>query len=516
MNLIKPEDMAMEIGQRCRRVRMAKGLSQQQLADLAETTAQNISKYEKNGISDIFWIKKLSGILDVNLLDDEADQEGPVGEVGREILYTLVIRGGHEDTEDILSSEMYGYSKEKVSHEIYKLEKIGMVVRELFNGWLGVEEDVTFITAKGLITLKNMQLNAQMEKDVFNVIEEIDTYEQIVRGCNSYQDFIDKHPAEKHIRSIWYGNEYVVSFPLEGIIGITSDYRCNYVKWLKENYLEGFEEDKVSELSNSDQWIPSKSIYHDIIYRMALEITDETEWLHAYNDEDYVRNLREDFEMMRSLLPKSGQDQIKEKVEGWLTEELKIPDASIGALGNEDASQRDNFAITASDMVDYSRSLSEAYDVLLRYKEGKLSKEEIDELGYDQIEDLDGLMEKIIYWIDFCEYNLEINFEKRLDYAYSSAQEIYKAKASGKQSLSPTEWFTVDEIRDFINSYLGPAKTEEEKKLDQVLTQINELLPDTLEYYRFPKEWEQNGLADLVRKNHNVPTIPDDEEDADE
>lgn len=37
---------AKEIGQRCRRFRQLKGMSQQKLAEKVGTTAQNISKYE--------------------------------------------------------------------------------------------------------------------------------------------------------------------------------------------------------------------------------------------------------------------------------------------------------------------------------------------------------------------------------------------------------------------------------------------------------------------------------------
>lgn len=45
--------LARECGLRCRRIRMAKNMSQQDLADLLFTTPQNISKYEKDGISNI-------------------------------------------------------------------------------------------------------------------------------------------------------------------------------------------------------------------------------------------------------------------------------------------------------------------------------------------------------------------------------------------------------------------------------------------------------------------------------
>ena len=81
---------AKECGQRCRRIRQAKGISQQALADRLGTSPQNISKYEKNGISDIDTIMNLSDILGQNLLEDETDAEGTVGEVGKEILNHMI------------------------------------------------------------------------------------------------------------------------------------------------------------------------------------------------------------------------------------------------------------------------------------------------------------------------------------------------------------------------------------------------------------------------------------------
>lgn len=79
-------DRAIEIGLRCKRLRMAKGMSQQELADRAGTTPQNVSKFEKNGISDIYWIDLLSDILGKSLLISERDTEGTIGEMGKEIL----------------------------------------------------------------------------------------------------------------------------------------------------------------------------------------------------------------------------------------------------------------------------------------------------------------------------------------------------------------------------------------------------------------------------------------------
>ena len=78
------KEYAKECGLRLRRVRMARNMSQQELADKMFTTPQNVSKWEKQGISDIDTIKSLSQILGQDILSDERDQEGVVGEIGKQ------------------------------------------------------------------------------------------------------------------------------------------------------------------------------------------------------------------------------------------------------------------------------------------------------------------------------------------------------------------------------------------------------------------------------------------------
>ena len=84
------KSLALEVGQRCRRFRNALGVSQQKLADMIGTTPQNISKYEKEGVHDIDIIRYLSSALGHDLMTDEIDEEGTVGEIGKEILDMLV------------------------------------------------------------------------------------------------------------------------------------------------------------------------------------------------------------------------------------------------------------------------------------------------------------------------------------------------------------------------------------------------------------------------------------------
>ncbi len=186
---------ASELGQRCKRVRMAKGMSQQDLADKSGTTPQNISKFEKNGISDIYWIEKLSDCLGQNLLMDEVDEEGKVGELGREILARLVEAGGRMLIDKLLTY-LFGIDIERLSNEIFKLEKIGLVVREQYIDWFDEEVDKVFITAKGIISIKNMDLNSALSEMIYEKIMEVESYESLLFDkdyyvkFDSYQDLV--------------------------------------------------------------------------------------------------------------------------------------------------------------------------------------------------------------------------------------------------------------------------------------------------------------------------------------
>ena len=81
---------AKKIGERCRKFRNALGVSQQALADQVGTTPQNISKYEKEGVYNIETIQALSQALGHDLLSDEMENEGDVGEIGRELLCAMI------------------------------------------------------------------------------------------------------------------------------------------------------------------------------------------------------------------------------------------------------------------------------------------------------------------------------------------------------------------------------------------------------------------------------------------
>ena len=143
---------AQECGLRLKRIRDAKNLTQQELAIMVHLSPQAISKYEKNGISDINIIQKLTSILGYDLLTDEQNEEGTVGEVGKEILFKLIENNGFIEVGQLIA-EMYGLDNNRITDEIVKLRRIGMVVREQYVDFYDFKIDGLFITAKGIICI---------------------------------------------------------------------------------------------------------------------------------------------------------------------------------------------------------------------------------------------------------------------------------------------------------------------------------------------------------------------------
>ena len=96
------------------------------------------------------------------------------------------------------------------------------------------------------------------------------------------------------------------------------------------------------------------------------------------------------------------------------------------------------------------------------------------------------------------------NLDKESNILEVSIGSHLSLKAQDKESKLITEWFTEEEVRKFINLNMGPASNDEEKKIDEMIEEINRKYPETLEYYEFPEEWEENGLASLIRHNCNI------------
>jgi type I site-specific restriction-modification system R (restriction) subunit len=87
-----------------------------------------------------------------------------------------------------------------------------------------------------------------------------------------------------------------------------------------------------------------------------------------------------------------------------------------------------------------------------------------------------------------------------LNYRYLEACEKHESK-------NPLDWFSKEEIETFIRENILPPANEEEKQLEEQLIQIMQMEPEIVKrYFEFTSEWEENGLADLVRTLYKVPS----------
>jgi hypothetical protein len=76
------------------------------------------------------------------------------------------------------------------------------------------------------------------------------------------------------------------------------------------------------------------------------------------------------------------------------------------------------------------------------------------------------------------------------------------------ESKNPLDWFSKEEIETYIKENILPPANEEEKQLEEQLMQIMQMEPGIVTgYFKFTSEWEENGLAELVRSLYKIPTI---------
>ena len=251
--------IAMECGLRLRRIRMARNMSQQELAEKMFTTPQSISRYEKEGISNIDTIHRLSEVLGYDLLTSEADAEGSVGEVGKEILSVLVEEGGRIPVSRLIDCHLYGLDMSRATEEIFKLERIGTCVREQYTDLNSRRQDELFLTAKGAITWKNLP-GTDYYALKNDSLKKVVTYEQLLasdtnyRGsADSWQDYLDRREWEKMIRAL----------------PTMCTYRTNYIQYLFRHFTTGREMFAPREI------ITGESAYYDILYAMAAGITKD-------------------------------------------------------------------------------------------------------------------------------------------------------------------------------------------------------------------------------------------------
>ena len=459
-----------EYGQRLKQARMSLGWTQADLAEKANLEPQTVGKYEREGINNTDTLQLLSEILSVDLLKDTFEANSPIGEIGKEILIQLVANDGTMTVGGLLKRELQGLSEKHITGEIVKLHKLGLIVREQYKDWEGEDVDKLFLTVKGYITIKNMDLNHYQSEMILRHADSLYTFESLVGPFNSYQDFIDSNEAEKRIRNLEY------DFMRGG-------YRLNYIKYLKRNFETAVDYDGGRD-ELEDEICPAISCYHDIIYNMVCDIS-------INNLDDYVDVIAgvSDDVALKSFIKLFGKvDKCKYDTSQMLENEF-----SGKGIENKKLSQRNTYIDPK--LRDSLMQLNMMIDRKNIPEYTKIAKKLLDRLDKNLMND--DRFASIIS--DVHEAIRKLQFAHMLSW---NPEEKFKAKEEEHKGVNPVNWFSESEIREYIELNIRPAGYDPE--LDQELKEINTLQPLTLNYYTFPYEWEENGLADLVREKVGI------------
>ncbi len=426
----KMENIALEIGQRCRRMRQAQGISQQELADKLGTTAQNISKYEKQGISNIEVIREVSAALGHDLLQDEMDTEGAVGEIGKEIL-SLIAPIHYEADSIIYGENLYGLSPDRAIRELLKLEKLGLCVREQYTTFYGTTEDRVFITAKGVIALKH---SGAMDPAAFVNRDQIQTYERLCRGYSSIQEFIDENPVLGKTCRLYSQN----------------GFRVNLIHYLQNKLCKGYQ---MQRYTLDDEYFPGKGCFYDILFSMVMKLTRE-------KADQYIET-------------KLSINEKEAEIERLYTQ-----------LHYNDPTEQEFISQFCQAVGANENNMNFEFEMAGSAGEGRM---------YVTDENADMLDEEL----ERLETELHESTRK-------SIAEVYEEERENHDLSCPIDWFSIDEIRQYIESNILAPANEYEEKLNKDIMEIMTAYPQTRDYFVFPFSWEYNGLADLVREKYGV------------
>ena len=497
---------ASDVGLRIKNARAAKGWSQAELAEKVETTSQNISKFEKNGLSDMNWIATIGNVLDVDLLENTIDVEGSVGEIGREILFQLVRNNGSCEMDELIGHYLYGLSSSQVTEEIVKLSKIGLIIRELYKDFDDDEMDTIFIRTKGVIALKNMQLTTMQsieiesklswkyETDEFGDTTEIPPavvpYEKVIGNFKCYEDYINYHKE----------NDVEIKLRELDVFPTSDDfnlYRSFFINYLKKNYQEDYEVEY--------DWLKlpiDRGFFGECLSRMIFKVTDDVIRNHLETEETRSDANRAVFEILTAHNPLL--DPVEEQVDYsyWMWDESEYLSSRWDDEDDEDFNpMQDEYDeyIMNLDVYRNKYGISETDpSVIIQNADGILSKID-DENAKEYFRNLVDAWPIVAEWRD-ARMSDEPKHEEVEFYDYKK----YKEETTLHNEERPSMWFKKEDFIRFIEENFKPAKTEEEKAVDEKLREIIAIKPNALDYFQFPASWEQNGLADLVRNNSGL------------
>ncbi len=439
-----------EIGIRVRKFRMLKGWSQKELGDKIGTTSAAISKYEKEGVSHIDVIRDLSVALGVDLQNDEMDKEGEIGEIGLEILSILILgiendnlfeeddpNSGRVDADDLLNGEyLFGLSKERIIHELAKLENLGLCVREQFVDYDGESRDIVFITAKGIIAAKR-------KMPELDVSTEMKSYEIYCEDFSCVQECIDSNDTHKKIESL----------------NMDTAFRYNFFAYITRSLSNReFSENKRFD----NEFFPGINCYVDIMFSMMLCMNRK--------DADRLAMGKIEFEEEEMLSKLSGkEDYYIDFLLEWYPEHCRdhIEDLLMEYLGT---------SINKKFFIPATKEEREKMKKVLSDEEKRLN-----DILKPKIKEQDSFFKK---------YN----------------KKVEELKKDGEK-VDARKMFNYQQINSWVKENILCPKEEIEEQKQELMIELLERYYTAREYFHFPKEWEENGLAETIREAYGINEI---------
>lgn len=448
-----------------RQMRMSRGLTQEELAEKMHCSAQKIGKDEKVGISKIEVVQEYARVFNCSpgeILQGTYETEGDLGTIGREILALLVKHKGFITVSELSNKEyMFGLNDKYVTKEIVKLSNMGMCVREQYIDFYDNEIDGLFITAKGLIAVKNCSWNSQRIEEIQDSLPNVMTYELILGEFVNYQELLNARVLEKRVRNLGY----------------CGSYRVDYMQWLHKEYHAPYYGETKKKHGEVLPCLPGDTPYFDLCYRMLLGLDNK------FIEEIFCEYLFRD-EMAVAEKKKDHKDKIKEKEKecfGDFTEIL--------AAGNYGTSEEDcwkefsywaqEYFVEQEDSPFYSKT---------RYLFSGGSEENIREPWESEMQNLR-------------EYNQYCHAIGFLDLGHDRGLYEFKKEREGVNLTKP---FAEKDMISFIKANYRRPETKEEKIFEETLRKLNEDYPETLGYYdEIPLEWK-HGTSEAGEAYMNV------------
>lgn len=511
---MKQNNISTFLGEQCRKYRKILGITQEELAEKMNTTPQTISNYERQGIKDVDVEREISSILGVNLREETEDNEGEPGELGKEILYYLIEHKGNCMISDLLNQNvLFGISSERLNHEIEKIAKLDLCCRDIDKmGYKPVER--LFITAKGIVAAKNHISSFRQSELIDNSINEVVSYEMLL-SSKSRGDETKKIPVAKDLEEFFELRPWLpLAYKL--VKNINGNFRADYLSYIRNNWLNKFPYDSIrpwyadKETENfgdeeRDILFPGKNFYSDLIYRMAYSYTNDWRNNYIFGEEKghVISSYEEEIKRYRYC----GYE-VNEKGEESRIDRLDFFESEYVDVLNRELEKNQGFVsdykknICSFDMIlwetrkDLFERIPVLNDAAIKYTlKEKYKKEDSEENIQEYREILSSGGDKIYDPLK----------RKRKEFLQNAAEldNIVKNNIPKLDEclMDPEKWFTKDQIEAFIKeNYTKPA-TYEELLIQERLLEIEKYIPEAKdEYYQFPKSWEENGLADLVRE----------------